>query len=469
MLSNQPPIGIDFHAPEGTDFRGNLRNAVPQLALAMRVKLRQPDYKRQLQGTPASATISSSMTNSLSRVFLFVTITLLLAGAGCSLDSSGWVGTWSASSAPSLQTGLEFENETVREIVRASVGGKVVRITLSNLYGNEPLVIAEVQMAISNGGSSILSGSERSLTFGGSPSCSIPAGATLTSDPLKMSVSAATNVAISLYLPMLVSSPTTHPIALQTTYIAQGNHTGDADLAADSTITSWAFLTRVEVKATDTAASIVALGDSLTDGFASTADSNHRWTDILSNRLNSSHGIGGAVLNAGLSGNRILHSAPDGARWYGDDALDRFGRDVLSQAGVKYIFALEGINDIGLPGYIAPISQHVTAAEIIGGLQQLIQQAHSRDLKIYGATLTPFEDATYPGYYTPQKEVEREAVNDWLRGANPFDAVIDFDQVLRDPTHPTRLLPLYDSGDHLHPNDAGYAAMGDAIDLRLLQ
>jgi lysophospholipase L1-like esterase len=406
------------------------------------------------------------------RIILFVSLSLVVVTISCSLSrNAAWVGTWSASPAPPLSGALEFQDETVREIVHVSVGGSAVRVILSNLYGTETLAIGEAHIALSNSGSSIVSGSDQTLTFGGLQSCSISPGAFLVSDSLKMNFSAATSLAISLYLPTQVSNPTVHPIGLETTYISQGNHANDSELAANSTISSWPFLTGVEVNSTETTTSIVALGDSITDGFNSTLDLNHRWTDVLSNRLNVPNGSGKAVLNAGLSGNRILHDAPGADLAFGSDALNRFGRDVLSQAGVKYVIVLEGINDMGLPGYLVPESEQVMASQIIAGLQQLIQQSHSRGLKIYGGTLTPFENSetAFPGYYTLGKEVEREMVNAWIRDVNSFDAVIDFDQVLRDPTHPTKLLPQYDSGDHLHPNDAGYAAMGGAIDLQLFR
>jgi lysophospholipase L1-like esterase len=404
------------------------------------------------------------------RVILLATISQVLFAIGCSSsNNAGWVGSWSASPAPAISGDLEFKYQTVREIVRASVGGNEVRIVFSNLYGTQTLAIGEAHIAISNSSSSIVPGSDGTLTFGGMQSCSIPPGKVLASDWLPMNLSATKDLAISLYLPAEVSNPTVHPVSLQTAYLAQGNHTSDVELAVDSTITSGPFLTRIEVHTTETSVSIVALGDSLTDGFNSTAGANHRWTDILSNRLNAPNGTRKAILNAGLSGNRLLHDAPDGNLWYGSSALNRFARDVLSQAGVKYVVVLEGINDIGIPGYLAPESDAVSVSQIIVGYQELIQQAHSNGLKIYGGTLTPFQDAVFPGYYSPQKEAEREAVNAWIRGSNSFDAVIDFDQVLRDPTQPTRILSQYDSGDHVHPSDAGYAAMADAVDLHLFE
>jgi len=284
-----------------------------------------------------------------------------------------------------------------------------------------------------------------------------------------MSIPALTSLAVSFYLPTEVLNPTIHPVALETTYVSQGDQVGDAEIAANSTITSWPFLTTVEVRPGETNGAVVALGDSITDGFGSTLNANHRWTDVLADRLLVPNGRGTAVLNAGLSGNRLLHDAPEGYPWYGPDALNRFDGDVLGQSGVKYVVVLEGLNDIGLPGYVAPESDQVTSSQLTAGLLQLIQRAHSRGISVYGGTLTPFEGAAYPGYYSPAKEAERQQVNQWIRSSESFDAVIDFDQAVRDPDHPARLHPQYDSGDHLHPNDAGYHAMGSAVELGWFQ
>ena len=332
------------------------------------------------------------------------------------------------------------------------------------MYGTEPLEIGEAHVALSASGAGIAPTSDHAVTFAGSASCTIAPGASVTSDAVDMNVSAGSKLAVSLYLPGQVSNPTVHPIALETTYIVPGSHAGDAQLAAASTITSWPFLTSVEVTPARIGFAIVAFGDSITDGFASTLNADHRWTDYFSNQLDSKAGVEKAVLNAGLSGNRLLHDAPADSLWYGPSALNRFDRDVLEQPGVRFVIVLEGINDIGLPGYLAPISEQVGAAQITGALQELIQDAHRKGLKICGGTLTPFENAAYPGFYSPSKEAERQAVNQWIRSSNAFDAVIDFDLALRDPSQPGRLLPQYDSGDHFHPNDAGYSATAGAID-----
>jgi lysophospholipase L1-like esterase len=223
-------------------------------------------------------------------------------------------------------------------------------------------------------------------------------------------------------------------------------------------------LADVEVAASKKIGAVVTLGDSITDGYCSTPDANHRWPDYLSQRLNAKKGNNGmAVLNQGISGNRLLHDL------VGPNSLARFDRDVLAQAGVTHVVVLEGINDIGIPGAFGLPDQAVSADEIIAGLQQLIERAHVKELKIFGGTLTPFEGTLFPGYYTPAGETKRQAVNAWIRSTADFDAVIDFDKAVQDPSHPTRLLPAYDCGDHLHPNDAGYKAMADFVNLKLFQ
>ena len=217
------------------------------------------------------------------------------------------------------------------------------------------------------------------------------------------------------------------------------------------------------------ASAVVAFGDSITDGARSTVDANRRWPNILANRLAERHGgkkIG--VLDAGIGGNRILHDATANVR-FGVNALARFDRDVLAQPGIKYVIVLEGINDLGHAGTSAPASETVSADDLIAGLKQMIERAHERGIKIFGATLTPFEGTAFPGYFTPEKEVKRKAVNEWIRTSKAFDGVVDFEKAVRDPDHPDRMKAAYDGGDHLHPGDAGYKAMGDAIDLSLFK
>jgi lysophospholipase L1-like esterase len=258
-----------------------------------------------------------------------------------------------------------------------------------------------------------------------------------------------------------------HYAAQQRNYIVRGDQTAAATLNDPATITSWVFLAGVDVLAPETAAAVVAFGDSITDGAVSTVDANHRWPDTLAARLREA-GKKIAVMDAGIGGNRILHDAKSNVS-FGVNALARYDRDVLAQPGVRYVIVMEGINDIGHAGTSAPVSETVSAEDIIAGLRQLIERAHERGLKIFGGTLTPFEGTVFPGYYSPEKDVKRKAVNQWIRTSKAFDGVIDFDKAVQDPQNPNRILPKYDGGDRLHPSDAGYQAMGEAIDLSLFR
>jgi len=405
---------------------------------------------------------------------------VLLAAAFVSLAPAAtplhWVATWGASPSPQLAdeaqitaAKLKFENQTLREIVHASVGGNTVRIRLSNAYGKESVEIGAVHIALRSQGASTVAGSDRTLTFGGRPTVVIPPDALILSDPVKLDVPDAGDLAISIFLPKAAKGAGIHYSAQQTAYIAAGNVTAASALTGPTAIQSWVFLTNVEVQAPESSATVVAFGDSITDGAHSTVDANSRWPDILAGRLLSHPGAKKiAVVDAGIGGNRILHDFYGTIR-FGVNALARFDRDVLAQTGVRYVVVLEGINDLGHPGSSAPESQTVSAQDLIAGLRQMIERAHEKGLKIYGATLTPFAGAVSQGYFTPEKETKRKAINEWIRTSHAFDGVIDFDKAVRDPNHPDSMLPAYDSGDHLHPGDAGYKAMGNAIDLSLFK
>jgi len=285
------------------------------------------------------------------------------------------------------------------------------------------------------------------------------------SDPVSLTAAALSDVAIDLFLPADTStwaSPLTiHNGAFETNYVsAAGNHVGEAAFVNSTTVPSWFLLARVEAMAPANAAAIVTLGDSITDGTRSTSGTNSRWPDVLARRLQANPATRHlSVLNAGIAGNRVLAEANSTA---GINVLARFDRDVLAQPGVRYVVVLEGINDIGQ----ARQSATPSAADLIAGHQQMIERAHVRGLKIIGATLTPFDGAAY---YTPEGEAKRQAVNTWIRTSKAYDGVIDFDAVIRDPSQPAKFLPAFNSGDNLHPNDAGYKAMGEAVDLGLFK
>jgi lysophospholipase L1-like esterase len=381
--------------------------------------------------------------------------------AGDRHDAGHWVGTWSAS-PQAVAAPIQINGQTVRQIAHTSLGGERVRVRFSNAYGTSALVIGSAHVAISTGGASISKKTDRILKFNGLPTIVIPAGALAVSDPVKLEVEAFDNLAVSLYLPENVAATTQHSVGHQTNYISTpGDFTGAATFAATTT-QSFYFLTGVEVSASKRTRAIVTLGDSITDGFGSTPDTNQRWPNLLAERLQAEPGKSPlAVLNAGISGNRVLHDL------VGTNALARLDRDVLVQTGVKYVIVVEGNNDFGIPGLIGNPAQDVTAEQLIQGHRQIIDRAHALGLRIYGGTLNPIEGITLPNFYSATLEMKRQAVNHWIRTSGAYDAVIDFDQVLRDPSHPTRILQAYDSGDHAHPNDAGYRAMADAIDLSL--
>ena len=366
-----------------------------------------------------------------------------------------WSGTWAAS-PQAASVPLEFNGQTIRQIVRASIGGTQVRVRLSNAYGASPLHVGAARVGLRSTGASIAAGSDRVLTFSGSASTTIPVGALAVSDPVDLRVPDRADLAISLWLPGSQSAATEHKLGLQTTYVSpEGDFTGADSLPTATTTASYYYLAGVDVGSRAPSRAIVVLGDSITDGLHSTPDANRRWPNRLVERLRAHQGGNRiAVLNAGISGNRILHDMA------GTNASARLDRDVLVQSGARYVIVLEGINDIGIP-------VGSPAEDIIAGHRQIIERAHAMGLKVYGGTLTPFQ-AFLPGvYYSAEGEAKRQVVNQWIRTSKAYDAVIDFDRALRDHANPAVMRPAYDSGDHLHPNDAGYQAMADAVDLSL--
>jgi lysophospholipase L1-like esterase len=374
-----------------------------------------------------------------------------------------WVGTWSTT--PVAVDGVSLANQTLMMIARVSIGGRQPRVRFSNAYGLHKLRIGAARVGLRSGGAEIVEGSARPLTFGGSESIDIPAGALVVSDPVDLDVPALSDVAIRLYLPDPVPAAfqiTGHGNAHQTNYISTpGDFTAAAEMPIQEVTTSFLIVSGIEVEATAGTGGIVTVGDSLTDSNLSRLDANNRWPDQLARRLVARGGgrqLG--VMNQGLGGNRILH---DGR---GDSGLRRFDRDVLAQPGVSHAIVILGINDIRNRNQLP--EEDVSWQEMIRGLQQMADRAHVRGLRIFGGTLLTFEHETFnPGFYTPRGEEKRQAVNAWIRQSGAFDTFIDFELALRDPEHPTRMLPEYDCGDHLHPSDAGYLRMGDCIDLSL--
>ena len=397
---------------------------------------------------------------------------LAAAAPEAALAAQQWVASWSASPQPVWEAGFalptnipaSLSDQTVRQVARLSIGGKRVRITLSNEYGATPLTIGAAHIALAGTGSAIAPGSDRALTFGGRGAVTIAPGAPAVSDPVDLDLAPLAEVAVSLYLPQATALSTFHWDGKQSAYIAPGNRVGAAQINNDSSIEARLFLSTILVDAPKATRVVVAFGDSITDGAGSSSNRNRRWPDLLAQRLREQRV---AVLNAGISGARILSDK------MGVNALARFDRDVLEQPNLATVILLMGINDIAWPGSsLGPDDPVLSPEQLIAGYRQLIARARLRHVRIVGATLTPFEGALdssdLHSYYSPAKELSRQAVNQWIRSSGEFDAVIDFDAIVRDPRHPRRFLPAYDSGDHLHPGDAGYHAMAEAIDLTTL-
>jgi len=372
-----------------------------------------------------------------------------------------WVGTWATS--PMQADGINLRlltGVTLREIAHISIGGPQIRLRFTNEFGLDPLTVADAHVALSAGGGSVQPASDHPVTFGGATSVNIPPGAAMFSDPIPLQVAPLSDVAVSFYLPpQIMRAETFHAFADQDNYVAEGHSPAAADLIQPSTISSWYFFDGIDVPATAGSFSIVALGDSITDGAHSTRNANLRWPDVLAARLGKDPNLDHvSVLNEGIGGNRVLN---EGA---GPSALSRIDRDVLAQSGVRYVIVLESINDIGRLSHLQVPWDDVTAKQLEWGLKQIADAAHEHGIKAIGATLTPYMGANYS---SQTGEQVREAVNDWIRTSGTFDGVIDFDKITRDSQNPDRFNPAYDSGDHLHPGDEGYKAMGNGIDLTL--
>jgi lysophospholipase L1-like esterase len=408
----------------------------------------------------------------LTLVLLAAALLVGVASGDPSRMQANWVGTWSAAPQPPLPGPLDdYHGQSLRLIVHGSAGGSQVRIRLSNLYGDTALTIGAAHIALRASRADIDPASDRALTFGGRASVTVPAHATVQSDPVRLAIPALADVAVSLYLPKGAAATTVHVLAMQTSYVSHaGDDTAAAHFPVARTIDMWPFLTGVDVLTAPPTYAVTAFGDSTVDGDGSTVDANQRWPDALAARLQRA-GRQVAVLNAGLIGNRLLHGSPGGqfGTALGEAGVERFSRDVLGQVGVKVVIVRIGNNDIGFLHALAPPSESLSADDMITGYRRLIALAHQHGLGIIGTTIPPFENVTViPGYSTPAKNALRQQINTWIRQGGGFDAVLDVDQILRDPSHPSRLLPAYDSGDHLHPNDAGYRAIASALSLETL-
>lgn len=381
--------------------------------------------------------------------------------AGCTASAEGWVGTWATSpqltEPANLPPAPGLSNNTLRQVVRVSVGGTRLRAKFSNEFGISPVSLEAVRLAPSTGGSAIDSAAARTLTFGGSGSVTIEPGQTVWSDPFAFALRALSDVAITIRFGATSPAVTGHPGSRTTSYIQPGDAVAAAALPKAVTTDHWYIINALDVAGGDSLAAVVTLGNSITDGRGSGTNRQNRWPDELSRRLRADPRTAHvAVLNHGIGGNCVLRAC------LGPSAMVRFERDVLEQSGVKWLIVLEGINDIG--GARGDSAAAAVTRNLIAAYRQMIERAHARGIKVYGATLLPFGTSFYD---SPEREAARAAVNRWIRTSGEFDAVIDLEAALRDPANPTRLRPEADTGDHLHPNETGHRLMAEAIDLAL--
>lgn len=387
----------------------------------------------------------------------------LIVAATPAMARPHWVAAWGA---PPDQAGPPLPPQTIRQIVRVTLGGTAVRLRLSNLYGDAPLRLGSARLARARGGAAIDPASDRPVTFGGHSAVVVPKGGSVLSDPIALPVEAFDRLAVSVHLPDGVHAPTWHGEGAAKAFLVPGDKVSAADLPAASTDTSRWFLTDVEVAAAPGARLLVAAGDSITDGVGSTEDADTRWTDVLARRLHADPRFADvAVVNAGVAGNRLLNDAAK--PFIGPSLRHRFARDVLDKPGARWVVILSGGNDVTASGVLKDAKDKVSAQQITDGLATLAARARARGLKVYGATLTSRGPVTGFFALSPENAAKRDAVNAWIRTSGTFDAVIDFEAALSDPARPGVMSPAYDSGDHVHPNDAGYRAMAAAIDLGL--
>ena len=426
---------------------------------------------------------------------LLIGVFLLLGPKLAAAARDNWIGTWATAPQAAIPGNAQsVRNQTLRLIVHTSAGGKKVRVKFSNTFGDKPLIIGSAHIACRAAGADIDPASDRALTFRGRATARVASHSMVVSDPVDLEVPALSDLAISLFFPEATETTTSHYLAKQTSYLSPetGDSTAAGKFPVAKMLSSWPFLTGVDVATSPGAGAIVALGSSLTDGDGSTADANRRWPDVLAERLqNDASGnkeLG--VLNEGIIGNRLLSDfdsprqaggpPPLGAVFtelgpaLGQSGIARFDRDVLAQSGVRYVVLALGVNDILFPGSFIPATESVSAQNLITGNRQLIARAHKKGIRVIGTTIPPFEHALfrnpfYDQFYSPENEHVREEVNAWIRNSGEFDGVIDFDQAVCDPNHPTQIMVAYDSGDHLHVNDAGNIAQGTVIPLALFK
>jgi len=423
-----------------------------------RVEHRIGIYRRRTFAVAAAAVASA----------IVVTIPLMAAsGAQPAPGAAGgggiWVTAWGASPVvgsaipgSTCPAGTGLTDQTVRNVVFLSAGGSIVRIRLSNAFGTQAMQVGHASVAVQASGADATAGTVRELTFGGEQAVTLAAGGDALSDPVPLRVAALSALLVSVYVPGPTGPVTNHPFTAQGNYLGSGDLASSVSGAAYGDTPCWMFISGVDVRAPSRViGSVVALGDSITDTANTTGNANRRWPDDLARRLNARPGPALSVVNAGLGGNRLL--APrDGQPYYGVPALARLDRDVFAQTGVRAVILLEGVNDIGYGA---------TADEIISADQQIIAQSHARGLRIYGATITPFGGSFV---FSATAEKTRSEVNTWIKTGHAFDGVIDFAAAVANPSDPTALSSAYDSGDHLHPNDAGCQAMADAINLSMI-
>jgi lysophospholipase L1-like esterase len=379
----------------------------------------------------------------------------LAAPSAFAATSPSWLAVWAAPPAPTAPTAPAargFENQTIRQVLRVSADGRRVRIRLTNEYGADPLAIGAATIAHATEAGASTS-TPIALTFGGQPSVVIPARGPIYSDPVDLPVKALESLSVSVYFPGKTGPCTCHGTGIQTAYISAPGDFTKADFTPASTAISRLFLSEVQVQGSSATKAIIPFGDSITDGYRSTENANRRWPDILANRLGGKV----AVTPEAISGNRVLSFGNPG---FGDAALSRLDRDVLAVPGAAWVVVLEGVNDLGA-------AQRPTMDQLVSGYRQIIDRAHSRGLKVYGATILPYEGAAY---FSADGENTRQKVNAWMRSKDTaFDGLIDFDKAMADPAHPAKMRADLQSGDWLHPNDAGYKVMGDAVDLKLFR